>query len=237
MPRIMTTNATVFCPHGGVGTSIPTMPIWNIEGGIALREGDSGTLTCPFLPPCVGYTLRSMKLNAATIGGVNAILETDFNQTFTGLPLLIADHHHTIDNSTPAPIPNGAEAAALSPELADIVAPLITVVPPGAPFVILTPVPTIPVTFTLNSAFPSKWILTRVSEPPSATHADLTNGDPTGAIVAPAGGDWDTPSLIVTLTLSAAYLTALGTGLHHFYLTGVNRRGLSSVQECIITVS
>ena len=114
MPRIMTTNATVFCPHGGAGMSIPTMPIWDIEGGIALREGDTGTLTCSFPVPCAGYVLRSMKLNATTIGGANAILETDFNQTFTGLPLAITEHHHAIDNSTPAPIPNGGQAAALS---------------------------------------------------------------------------------------------------------------------------
>ncbi len=233
----MTTNATVFCPHGGAGTSIPAMPIWSIEGGIALREGDSGTLTCPFLPPCVGYTLRSMKLNASTIAGANAILETDFNQTLTGLPLLIAEHHHTVDNSTPTPIANGAEPAALSSELADAVAPVVVAAPPTAAFVLVTPVPAIPVTFTLTSAFPSQWVLTRVSEPPSSSHADLTNGDPAGAVVVPAGGAWDTPTLVVTLTLSAAYLTALGTGRHHFYMTGVSRRGLSSVQESVITVS
>jgi hypothetical protein len=233
----MTTNATVFCPHGGAGTSIPTMPLWSIEGGIALREGDSGTLTCSFLPPCVGYTLRSMKLNATTIAGANAILETDFNQTFTGLPLLIAEHHHTVDNSTPAPIPNGAEPGVLSPGLADAVAPVVVAAPPAAPFVIATPVPAIPVIFTLTSAFPMQWILTRVSEPPNSSHADFTNGDPAGAVVAPPGGAWDTPTLVVTLTLSAAYLTGLGTGRHHFYMTGVSRRGLSSVKESVITVS
>src|SRR5262245_38521717 len=130
MPRIMTTNATVLCPHGGTGTSIPSVPIWNIEGGIALRDGDTGTLSCPFLPPCVVYTLHSIGLNATTIAGANAILETDFNQTFTGLPLLITEHHHTFDNSTPAPIANGADAPALSPELLDLIQPVVVAAPP-----------------------------------------------------------------------------------------------------------
>jgi len=229
--------ATVTCPHGGIGTSIPSLPIWSIEGGIALREGDQGVLSCTFLPPCVGYSLRSMKLNATTIGGVSAILETDFNQTFTGLPLSIVDHHHVIDNSVPAPVPIGGQAAPLTAEMADVIAPVVIAVPPATPFVIATPVPTIPVTFTLTSAFPAQWVLTRVSEPPLSSHADLTNGDPAGATVVPAGGAWNTPSLVVTLTLSAAYLTSLGTGRHHFYMTGVSRRGLSSFQECIVTVS
>ena len=60
---------------------------------------------------------------------------------------------------------------------------------------------------------------------------------PPAQLLLPAGGAWDTPALVVTLTLSAAYLTSLGIGLHHFYMTGVSRRGLSSVQECVITVS
>ena len=97
--------------------------------------------------------------------------------------------------------------------------------------------PAIPLTFTLTSAFPLKWVLIRVSEPPLSTHADLTNGDPAGAVVAPAGGDWNTPLLTVTLTLSAAYLTSLGPGRHHFYMTGVSQRGLSFYQESIVTVS
>jgi hypothetical protein len=178
-----------------------------------------------------------MKLNATTIGGANAILETDFNQTVTGLPLAITEHHHTIDNSTVAPIPNGGQAEALSPELLDVVPPIVVPIPPAAPFVMATPVPSIPITFTLTAAFPAQWILIRVSEPPNGTHAELTNGDPAGAVVAPAGGAWDTSALVVTLTLSAAYLTGLGIGRHHFYMTGVSRRGLSSVQESVITVS
>src|SRR5262245_14859849 len=120
MPRIMTTLATVTCPHGGIGTSVPSLPIWSIADGIALREGEQGGLSCLFLPPCGGYLLRSMKLNATTIGGASAILETDFNQTFTGLPLSIADHHHVIDDSVPAPVPIGGQAAPLTADMTDI---------------------------------------------------------------------------------------------------------------------
>ena len=234
----MTTLATVTCPHGGVGTSIPSLPIWSIEGGFALREGDQGVLSCPFLPPCVGYTLRSMGLNASMLDGSPVILETDFNQTHTGLPLLIAEHNHAVDNSVPAPVPIGGEAPPLSPELLDATPPTVVPAPPVGVFNLVTQLPvTLPITFTLSSAFPLQWILTRVSEPPLATNSDLTNGDPTGAVVVPAGGAWDSPSLVVTLTLSAAYLTALGAGVHHFYMTAVNQRGLSAWQQAVVTVS
>src|SRR2546423_13209144 len=116
MPQVMTTNATVVCPHGGVGQSTPTSPKWRVEGGLVLRENDPGVLSCNFLPPCVGYQLRSMGLNASKLDGAHVILVTDFNQTFTGLPLKISEVHHTIDNSTPAPIPVGQEAPPLAPE-------------------------------------------------------------------------------------------------------------------------
>jgi heme/copper-type cytochrome/quinol oxidase subunit 1 len=41
----------------------------------------------------------------------------------------------------------------------------------------------------------------------------------------------------VTLTLSAAYMASLGVGVHHFYVTGVNKRGLSAYAESVLTVS
>ena len=234
----MTTLATVTCPHGGVGVSTPSLPIWSIEGGLALREGDQGVLSCPFLPPCVGYTLRSMRLNASVLGGVPVILETDFNQTYTGLPLSIVEHNHAIDNSVPTPIPIGEAAPPLSPELLDTTPPTVVPVPPAGAFNVITQLPvTLPITFTLSSPFPLQWILTRVSEPPLATTSDLTNGDPTGAVVVPPGGAWGSSILVVTLTLSAAYLTALGAGIHHFYMTAVNQRGLSAWNQAIVTVN
>ena len=64
-----------------------------------------------------------MGLNASQIDGQKVILVTDFNQSFTGLPLTMAETHTTIDNSTPAPIPAGQPAPPLSPALADVVKP------------------------------------------------------------------------------------------------------------------
>src|SRR5690348_8195629 len=68
MPQILTTNAIITCPHGGKGTTIPTVPKWRINGGFVSVEGDTGSLACPFLIyPCIGYTLQSMGLNATTM--------------------------------------------------------------------------------------------------------------------------------------------------------------------------
>jgi hypothetical protein len=237
MPQLMTTNALVFCPHGGKGTSIPSSLKWSIQGGFVLRENDTGVLACPSVPSCAGYVLKSMHLNATVIDGVPAVLVTDFNQTRTGLPLLIAETHTTLDNSTPAPVPAGADAPPLSPELLDTTPPAVVPMMPIAAFNSITMLPvTLPLTFIVSSPFPLKWVATRLSEPPNAGHADLTEGAP-GAVPAPAGGVWTAPVLTVTLTLSAAYMAGLGIGIHHFYLTGVNKRGLSASAESVLTVT
>jgi len=237
MPQVMTTNAIVLCPHGGKGTTIPVMPLWSVNGGVVTREGDSGVLSCPFLTPCVGYTLRSMGLNASKIAGAAAILVTDFNQSFTGLPLTITETHTTFDNSTPAPIPPGSAAPPLAAELLDETPPVVTAAPPVLAFNLTTQLPpTALVTFTLSHAFPMQWILVRVSEPPLATNEDLTNGA-AGATPAPLGGDWSSPALNVVLTLTAAYMSSLGAGIHHFYMTGVSKRGMSNWAESVLTVS
>jgi len=162
---------------------------------------------------------------------------TDFNQTVTGLPLLIAETHTTIDNSTPAPVPAGADAPPLSPELLETTPPAVLPVMPTATFNSTTMMPaTLPLAFTLSSLFPLKFVATRLSEPPNAKAEDLTNGV-AGAVVTPAGGDWATPVLTVTLTLSAAYMASLGIGFHRFYITGVNQRGLSASAESLLTVT
>src|SRR5204863_7406855 len=96
-----------------------------INSGIVLLDNDTDTLSCPVLPPCVGYHLKSMGLNATVIDGRKVILDTDFNQTHTGLPLRITEFHQTIDNSTPAPIPNGQRPGPLPPELTDTVKPVV----------------------------------------------------------------------------------------------------------------
>jgi hypothetical protein len=228
MPKVLTTNAIILCPHLGKGTSTPLSPVWKVDGGYVLAEGDTGVLACPFLPlPCAGYTLRSMGLNATKIQGRKVIVVTDFNQSITGLPLTMTESHTTVDSSTPAPLPPRGPAPPLPPAILDLVPPVVTATMPVGTFSVSTGPPSVVATFQLSSAFPRQWVLTRISEPPPGSHEDLTPGKPPGAVVAPAGGSWTTPSLTVTLTMTAVYMTALGIGKHHFYLTGVSQRGLS----------
>ena len=42
MPKVLTTNAQILCPHGGIGASIPSDPKWTINGGIVLLDNDRG---------------------------------------------------------------------------------------------------------------------------------------------------------------------------------------------------
>lgn len=236
MPQVLTTNATITCPHAGVGTTTPSSQDWTVSGGAVIVEQDRGTLACPFVVPCVGYTLRSMGLNASEISHRKVILVTDFNQTDTGLPLTMVEHHQAFDESSPAAIANGAAAPAIVPAMADLVAPIVSGAPPAAVFNTTTQLPvTIPITFTLSSAFPMQWVLTLISEPTGSSQ-DLTNGA-VGAVVAPAGGGWSSPSLPVIVTLMLPFLSALAPGAHHFYMTGVSERGLTGLGEVILTVS
>src|SRR5215204_4671542 len=134
MPQVLTTNAIITCPHGGLGTTTPTDPKWTVNGGFVVLENDPGVLACPFIYPCVGYQLKSMGLNATQIDGRKVILATDFNQSITGLPLLMVETHQTFDDSTPGPIPAGGTAPPLSPALADAITPVVTVAPPVLAF-------------------------------------------------------------------------------------------------------
>jgi len=236
MPQVLTSNALITCPHGGVGTTTPLHPKWTVNSGFVSVEGDTGVLACPFLPlPCIGYRLQSMGLNATQIDGQKVILVTDFNQSFTGLPLVMAEFHQTFDESTPAPIPAGESAPPASPELADLLAPIV-ITPIATIPVPLTPPPPAPVdvTFTITSAHPLKWILTLINEP-EKTHVDLTNGWP-GAVITPIGGDWSTPALTINIALPSTAVALLVPGKHHLFLTAVSRRGLSGNAECVLDV-
>jgi hypothetical protein len=177
-----------------------------------------------------------MGLNATTVNGRKVILVTDFQQSFTGLPLTIVETHTTIDNSTPAPIPPKQNAPPLSSAMADDTAPVVLAVPPVASFVTSTMQPaTVPITFTLSHPYPLQWILTLINGT-VGTNANVTNGLP-GLAVTPAGGAWSTPSLTVTATMTAAFMAALSPGTHYLYMTGVSQRGLSSHAQTTITVS
>jgi hypothetical protein len=236
MPQVLTTNALVLCPHGGKGTTTPVSQKWSVNGGYVAADGDPGTLACPFIPlPCIGYQLKSMGLNATQIDGKKVILVTDFNQTFTGLPLVMMDFHQTFDQSSPAPIPAGQTAPPASPAMADLVSPVVTASPPSVPFSISTTTAPVAVSLSMTSDHPLRWTLTLINEP-LKYHADLTSGLP-GATVTPSGGTWSTPTLAITVTMTPVFLAALTVGKTHLYLTGVSARGLSGHTEVIITVT
>lgn len=239
MPQVLTTNAIITCPHGGLGTSTPTNPKWSVNGGIVLLENDPGVLACPFLlHPCVGYQLRSMGLNATRIDERKVILVTDFNQSVTGLPLVMTETHQTFDDSTPTPIPAGQTAPPLAAALADAIAPVVAAVPPALAFNTVTSLPpTVVATFNLFSDFPLSWKLVVISEP-VGRDMDITNDPPPpGLMVAPSGGSWTTPVLVVTLTMTAVFMAGLGIGTHHFFMTGVTQRGLTAFAEMVFAVS
>jgi hypothetical protein len=241
MPQVLTTNAVILCPHGGKGTSIPTDSKWSVNGGIVLLDGDLGTLTCPFILPCTGYQLRSMGLNATVIGARKVMLVTDFTQSFTGFPLTLAETHPAFDNSTPVSIPIGGAPPPTPPELQETDQPFVIVVP-GALFFSLSgfntsSLPTaLPMTFTLQSQFPRRWLLSMLNLP-TGQHRDITNGEPPNIVVAPSGGAWTSPVLTVNVILTGAFMATLAVGLHHFVLAAVNHRGKSQFAESILTVS
>ena len=237
MPQVLTTNGLLFCPHGGKGTTTPLHPKWQINGGTVLVEGDMGILACPFFPcPCVGYQLTSMGLNATTIDGQKVILVTDFNQSKTGLPLVMADFHQTFDESTPAPVPAGQAAPPPSAALADFLSPKVVTFTPTLPFSVqYTKIPTV-VTFTMTSDHPLQWILTLIDEA-TGSSKNLTNGD-SGATVQPSGGKWAVPSQTIVVTMTPDYIVQLGAPptKQHLFLTGVSQRGFSGHAEAIIVV-
>lgn len=238
MPQVLTTNATVLCPHGGKGTSAPAAPQWFVQGGQVLAEGDTGVLTCPNdVFPCVGYTLRSMGLNSSRIAGRRVLLVTDFNTTLTGLPLAMTEAHTTIDDSTPSPVPAGQAAPPLSPAMADPTSPTVTASPPAFVFnsVSMQP-PVLTAGFTLAAAFPLARTLTLINEP-KKTHTDVTDGAPPGFVVSPPGRPWAVSPLTVTITLTADFMAALTPGTHRFYMAGINQRGRSAFAQVVLAVT
>ena len=241
MPRVLTTNASILCPHGGIGTSVPSDPKWIVEGGTVLLDGDMGTLSCTtFTPPCSGYRLQSMKLNSTEVDGRNVMLVTDFTRSFTGFPLTIQEVHHTLDDSSPDPIPAGASPPSVPPELQEIDQPVVVAAPSALAFSLSVftntgnPI-TLPMTFTMQSEFPNRWLLFMLS--PSGVHRNITNGDLPNIAVNPFGGAWSSPVLIVTVAPTGVFMNTLSTGTHYFILTAVNVRGKSQYAQVALTVS
>ncbi len=237
MPQVLTTNAIITCPHGGTGRSVSKKPYWTADGGVVLVENDTGVLTCPFIHPCLGYRLQSMGLNSTYIESERVILATDFNQTFSGLPLIITETNQVVDDTTPTPIQSGQPPPPLAPELTDQTQPSITAAPKVVTFNLKTMQPaTFVVAFNLSSTYPLKWILTLINGV-ILKDFNVTTSQPPGLVVAPSGGQWRSPNLTVTLTLTAPFMAMLGEGTHYFYMTGVSKRGLPGFAEVKLTVS
>ncbi len=239
MPQVLTTNAMILCAHlTPAQKNPPVAPLWSINGGNVLVEGDSGTFpTCPSIFQCGGYLLRSMGLNATKMATRKVILVTDFNLTSSGLPITMIETHPVFDITTPAPIPDGQQAPPLPPEMTDFVKPVISSSVTSLAFdkTTMTP-PSVTVTFTLTSAHPLRWILTQIDEPENVT-SDRTNVQPSGMTVSPPGGQWNVSPLSINLTMTAAFMATLLPLDHRFFLTGVTQRGLSNFAEVVLTVS
>lgn len=230
MPHLLTTNATITCPHGGQGKTVPSIPLLTINGGIALVEGDSGVITgCTV--GCVSYILQSMGLNATKIGGKRAILTTDFNVSNILHPLTMIETHFGIDSSTPASLPPGQSAPNLPPAMQDTTPPTVALTPPTAAFTKSTSLPaSVVLTGTLTATFPLTWRLTHLNMA-TKVGTDWTNGGPLGAVIAPNGSSG------ATITLPTSCLMALPVGAHRLVFFGASQRGLSASAQCDLTIS
>ena len=103
--------------------------------------------------------------------GRKVILITDFNLTASGLPITMIDIHPVFDETTPAAIPDGQPAPPLTPEMTDLIKPVVTASLTTQLFTISTNTPpSVVVTFTLISAHPMQWILTQIDEPDNHTN-------------------------------------------------------------------
>jgi hypothetical protein len=255
MPQILTTNAILTCPHGGLGTSLPVPQPrqCTIQGGFVLLNGDSGLIPCGNTVPCTSYVLNSMNLNSTRVDGRNVMLVTDFIQSATGFPLTPTETHFVFDKTPPpAPAPPsgappqpagpaGTTPPEVPPELREDDKPTVTVVPPLLPFSVATftnfgTPPLLLFTFTIHSEFPRRWTLFHISPP--TTFTDVTNGLPPGVAVVPPGGTWSSKTLVITVTVTGLYASSLTPGFDHsFVLTAVNHRGLAAFDEAKIKVT
>jgi hypothetical protein len=240
MPKVLTANAQITCPHGGLGTSTPAAsPIAFANGGAVLVDGDKGKVAgCANQVPCATYPLTSLQLNAAYVSGKHVMLVTDFLLTDTGFPLKIKETHEVYDNTIPAALAAGAMPV-IPPELGETDTPIVAVAPPTLPFSIATFGSTsnpamLPFVFTLSSLFPRRWTLHQVS--PTAS-TDITAGIPASITVLPAGGAWPTSALTVAVTITGTFAATLAVGTHQLVLTAVNHRGLAAMAQATLMVS
>jgi hypothetical protein len=237
MPQVLTTNAQIVCPHGGLGTTLNTSTHWTVNGGYVARDGDQGILSCIFIPPCASYILQSMGLNAVQLDGRKVMLVTDFTKSITGLPLVITEIHKVLDDSTPAPLPSGQPAPPLPPNMADTTPPVVQLTVPPLDFhTLVTPPVPVTATFSLSATYPLQWILWLIHKGVPAGNVELTQGIPGMALVSPPGGTWDSPTLTINVTLQGAFVATFPPGEHQLYLTGITQRGLSAFAKASFQV-
>ncbi len=227
MPHVLTTNATVVCPHLGQGSGIPTDDRWHINGGRVLLEGDRGVIAgcVQILAPCLKYQLHSMGLNATSVGGRPVMLTTDLVLTNTGCPLVMLESHGVVDNSTPAPLPPGSSSTELPPELQEGDRPVVSASPNSLTYTSARA----DFLFTFTSRFPGGWKLTFA---PLATSTleieDWTSGAIADVDVDPSGGIWRDATMHVTVTIKKRKLDSMFPGEKHYVtLTAFNQRGLA----------
>jgi hypothetical protein len=241
MPQPVTTNTQILCAHFSAALKNPPLaPLWTIDGGTVLVEGDSGTFPdCTSTINCGGYQLRSMGLNATLVAAKRVILVTDFNQSLTGLPLTMIETHRVLDETTPTAIPDGQPAPPLPPEMTDVAKPTITTTLPALNFTISTNAPpSVLVSFELSSEHPLLWRLMQIDEPgPIPANHNLTNSQPAGMTVDPSGGVWNVPLLKIDLTMTKAFMATLLPGIHRFFMIGVTQRGISNFAQSVLTVT
>ena len=233
MPRVLTTNAIITCPHGGVGRTVPTGPAFAHGGNVSL-DGDTGILSCVFIPPCVGYNLQSLRLNSSYAMGRHVMLATDYVQSLTGFPLTIVETHMVFDNTPPPGM--SFPASGPPPELREDDKPVAQVSPPVMTFSLQTQMPaTMPFVFTAQSRYPRTWSIWHVGPP--LVKRDVTNGHPLGVTTAPPGGRWVSPQIVITMTITAAYAATLTAGDHTFVLSAANHRGLPAMAQAKLIIS
>jgi hypothetical protein len=239
VPKLLTTKATVTCPHGGKGSSTPAGTPLLFAGGAVLVDGDQGAIAgCVNQMLCSTYKLASMQLNSMYVAGKRIMLVTDFLQSDTGYPLAVTESHEVLDQTVPTPLAPGA-APATPPELREDDKPVVTVTPSTLPFsqsgFANSGLPAaLPFVFSLTSLFPRRWTLWRIGP---GLSQDLTASPPPGITVAPSGGTWPVSPPIVSLTVTGVFASSMAVATHSFVLTAVNHRGLWGMAEATLTVA
>jgi hypothetical protein len=132
MPRILTTQYTLTCPHGGIGTINSKNVFLQIGNGFALTDGDIGLVTLCSAACCLNFTLVSMKLNSLKCNRQHVILNTDTILTNVGFPMVATPPAFSVvDRTAPVSMLNSSQK--LPEYLDDESAPILIETSPPPP--------------------------------------------------------------------------------------------------------